>query len=66
MVKSLTDQTVSASFTQATGTANTAISAIVHFIHVETQQPEGNGSRAKVFGTVQTATGYMKRKQLNT
>ena len=66
MVKLHMDQTGNVNFTHVTLTASTAISATVHFIHVEIQQPEWNGLKARVFGTVQIAIGCMKSKQLNT
>ena len=56
------DLTGNANFIHVTGMANTVTSAIVHFIHVVILQLEESGLRAKVSGTVKTATGYIQKK----
>ena len=53
------------SFTHAIMMASIAISAIVRSILAETLQPAGNGLKARTFGTVRNATGYMKNRQSN-
>ena len=65
MVKFLTDQTVNVNFIHATGMANTVTSVIVRFIPVGIPQQEENGLKVKEYGTVQTATGYIQKKQLS-
>lgn len=65
MAKWLMAQTVNVNSILVTGMVSTVISAIVHFIHAEIPQQVENGLKAREYGTVQTAIGYIKRKRLN-
>ena len=58
------DQIGNAVIIHVTMKASTVISVIVHFILAETLQQAANGLKAKTFGTVRTAYGYMKKKAL--